>query len=484
MTSTSTYVGEEIDQTTFDLELISPPPQLPQPDPVTPPQAKTPPQAEKFEIECLCPFCGSFNSQISQPCANCQQQDSVAARAATTRRQGPWYVLQENNPDAPGMNFDELVDLVRQQAVTSRSVVRGATTGQLWRLASRVRGLSREFGQCYSCAGDIDQDETICPHCDRVQTVLEHADVIPLPQKQAEPAEQEITYQESVQLNPAHRHAPQSEPVQQVKAAQRPAFKPRPPTVAIVEPIIHVHSLSHPDHTPVDPVQASRPVVAEAAERHVPKDDLLTPRDVAKAFQLEFGPDQLERLLARPNFTVKRIKIALTSTGALLMAALMLWPLTHAASNWINHTTSRAGASVTPSTFTNTTNTNTADARPATELAFAQPDRTEFSANDSGTFTPPPANNPASTPANTPAPTPTAATVTTPSMLPEPAPEASPQDDPRLLWNAALEAESTGNYAAAVQTYERIESLPSDSWPAHLETRLTLARRELKGDVR
>jgi hypothetical protein len=59
-----------------------------------------------------------------------------------------------------------------------------------------------------------------------------------------------------------------------------------------------------------------------------------------------------------------------------------------------------------------------------------------------------------------------------------------PGDDPRLLWNSALEAESTGNYSMAVQAYERIESLPSDSWPANLETRLSLARKELKGDVR
>jgi hypothetical protein len=64
------------------------------------------------------------------------------------------------------------------------------------------------------------------------------------------------------------------------------------------------------------------------------------------------------------------------------------------------------------------------------------------------------------------------------------APDLSPSDDPQTLLTAGMSAESTGDYAGAVAAYERIESLPSDQWPASLELRLKLARKELKGEVR
>ena len=57
------------------------------------------------------------------------------------------------------------------------------------------------------------------------------------------------------------------------------------------------------------------------------------------------------------------------------------------------------------------------------------------------------------------------------------------EDDPAMLWNAGLNAESNGNFVAAVRAYERIQSLPSSQWPAQLNTRLQLARKELKGDL-
>jgi hypothetical protein len=229
------------------------------------------------------------------------------------------------------------------------------------------------------------------------------------------------------------------------------------------EPVIHVRSLSSPDHSPVDPVSASRPVVVERAERQFPKDDLLTPRDVAKAFQLEFGPDVMDRFLAKPNQTVKKIKIALTSTAALSLAAVLLWPVTHIASDWINSNSAHAAVSHAPAE-----NPAPADSQFSNQIAYAPPEKSMVPSIPS-------------TPPATPI---VASAVMTPVVQPEPAPTPSPDDDPKLLWNSALEAESTGNYRAAVQTYERIESLPSDSWPAHLETRLKLARKELKGDVR
>ena len=45
---------------------------------------------------------------------------------------------------------------VKKGRVKPRTVVRGPTTHQLWHFAAHVKGLSREFGLCYSCGGKIE----------------------------------------------------------------------------------------------------------------------------------------------------------------------------------------------------------------------------------------------------------------------------------------------------------------------------------------
>jgi hypothetical protein len=61
------------------------------------------------------------------------------------------------------------LNFVRKGRVKPRTVVRGPTTHQLWRFAAHVKGLSREFGLCYSCGGKIEASSTVCPQCNRLQ---------------------------------------------------------------------------------------------------------------------------------------------------------------------------------------------------------------------------------------------------------------------------------------------------------------------------
>src|SRR4051812_36062420 len=117
----------------------------------------------------VCPFCGQLGTDPDAACPRCTLHNSPATRQATRARIGPWYVLQTRNPAAPGMNFATLLLLVKKGQVTPKSVVRGPTTQQLWRFASRVRGLSREFGLCYACAQPIEKAANVCPQCHRLQ---------------------------------------------------------------------------------------------------------------------------------------------------------------------------------------------------------------------------------------------------------------------------------------------------------------------------
>lgn len=126
----------------------------------------------------VCPFCGQQKSASSEPCPRCTMEDTPATRQATKARIGPWYVLQNRSPSAPGMKYATLLWLVNKGHVTPRSVVRGPTTYQLWRYAAHVRGLSREFGLCYSCGGALQKSDHLCAHCERPQDPPVDPDVL------------------------------------------------------------------------------------------------------------------------------------------------------------------------------------------------------------------------------------------------------------------------------------------------------------------
>jgi hypothetical protein len=126
----------------------------------------------------VCPFCGSINDGSSSTCARCTMENTPAARKATKPRIGPWYVLQSRNPAAPGMKWETLLAFVRKGRVKPQSIVRGPTTHQLWRFAAHVKGLSREFGICYSCGGAIGRTINVCPQCNRLQEPPAHPDTL------------------------------------------------------------------------------------------------------------------------------------------------------------------------------------------------------------------------------------------------------------------------------------------------------------------
>ncbi len=134
----------------------------------------------------VCPFCGCVNDSSAGACRQCGMENTQATRQATRSKIGPWFVWQLRNPSAPGMNWATLMSLVEKGRITPRSVVRGPTTGQLWRFAARVKGLSREFGTCWHCGTELKKIARLCASCKRLQqppanpdTLLETPDAPP-----------------------------------------------------------------------------------------------------------------------------------------------------------------------------------------------------------------------------------------------------------------------------------------------------------------
>jgi hypothetical protein len=421
-------------------------------------------QSKPCDIECLCPFCGAFNSGVGKPCVHCALEDSTATRSATSQRTGPWFVLQSRNPLATGMTFDTLQSLIRREIVTPRSVVRGPTTGQLWRLASKVRGISREFGQCFACGQDIAVDATECPNCQRVQTLPETAE-----------ARGKLSTAPEMQQIPADNSAPiQAQFAVQDKPVQKSLDEDWMPSR---------DELLGPAES-----AAPNPVMAAHLERHIPKEDLLTPKDVAKAFMLEFGP-ATEPPVRRPPTTIRwniaKIKVGLAVAAVLILSA-GVWPIIRAVAGLFQSDPPVAvvmpvQSQMTPTPANNVT-INT-DAQLANEIAVPPPMEIAAAA------VPPVAPEPLPAPvAQSTRHTETAyrPAIVQQIVYKQPSAVTAPEmtDDPKELLRIGMEAESRSNFAAAVSAYERIQSLPSSSWPPHLDVRLALARRELRGDCR
>lgn len=207
------------------------------------------PISPKSEYQFVCPFCGSINEEGEGSCPHCTMEDTPAGRKATKARIGPWYVLQRRNPAAPGMKFETLLTFVQKGRVKPRSVVRGPTTHQLWRFASQVKGLSREFGICYSCGGKVTPTSSTCPQCNRLQAPPPNPDVFL--ELDAEPPP--IVYREipvtseaneSILLDPLPIEAifkpepatPPPAPVEPLTPAAPPERSPMPATPAAADP--------------------------------------------------------------------------------------------------------------------------------------------------------------------------------------------------------------------------------------------------------
>ncbi len=124
----------------------------------------------------VCPFCAHIRTDAGGSCPKCTMEDTASTRRSTGERIGPWFVLQRKNPTAPGLRLSVLLTLARRGHVTPKSIVRGPTTGQFWRYAAQVKGLSRVFGLCWHCGSGVSPDASTCPKCRSAQEIPDEPD--------------------------------------------------------------------------------------------------------------------------------------------------------------------------------------------------------------------------------------------------------------------------------------------------------------------
>ena len=366
----------------------------------------------------VCPYCGLVRarSEAVGACPRCTIEDSPQTRQATKARIGPWYVLQTRNPAAPGMKWSTLLALVKKGQVTPRSIVRGPTTHQLWRLAAQVKGLSREFGLCYSCGLEITRTTNQCPHCDRLQEPPANPDVL---------------------------------------LESRESHGRRATVVAPIE------------------VELPEPAGAIVTARREPRPDegLLTARELATAFRL--GVPTSDGAAAPAGAAPARRRrrggaVALLLVLAILGAGAWVWltpPYRAAAVQYWE--TGRDWATARWQAW------QASDAPPVVQPVEPGVGATAVDATNEPTGAQAAGREPvpqAQLEARVSPPVMSAPVVVDPAALAEQA---------RALRRSAIDAEAAGDFARAVRLYEQIRALPRDYWPSDLNVRLDAAKQRL-----
>jgi hypothetical protein len=473
----------------------------------------------------VCPFCGAISEKSEVPCPRCKMENSALTRQATRARIGPWYVMQARNPSAPGMKCNTLLALIRKGQITPRSVIRGPTTFQLWRFAARVKGISREFGLCYSCGAELQRISTFCPRCSRSQELPPNPDVL------LENEPQSKTVYRQVNQRPESPAAAPLEPLpQQARPPATEANQDRPP-----RPTTQIPSAAETMAELADiPSPHSAPPEMQSRPRQRPQEGILTPRELAAAFSIQYDPTMdssgkprrerggwglvvaavlllmvgggLSVFYFMPTLRARFIAFLQGSSTPPAVSPQTSPPPTKSVPDgnppWMNYvpdetppiTTVNKPSSVDlsnapSSTSTAASNWNNSPAAPPvvnpTPVPQPPPPAPVAIAQNlpPAPSNPPPSNdNSTATPAPIPNDPGTAAAAETFAKL-----KQSCGDDldslAMKLRNNGLDAEAKQDYTSARYFYEQVESLPADHWPSDIDRLLKSAEKHF-GDPR
>jgi hypothetical protein len=458
------------------------------------------PPKPSVPVMSVCPFCGAIAEKNDGPCPRCKMENSAVTRQATRARIGPWYAMQSRNPSAPGMKFNTLLALIRKGQITPRSVIRGPTTFQLWRFAARVKGISREFGLCYSCGAELQRTSTFCPRCSRSQELPPNPDV--LLETDSQPGK---TVYREVDPRPAAPGdvAPESQQPAVAQPADSEPIRPtRTPTQipSAAETMAELAQIPSPHDAPAE---------FQTRPRQRPQEGVLTPRELAAAFSLQYDPNMDIPGAQRGRGRGKGLlaaAIILLALGAAVSTFYFVPSLRQSFIAWLQ------GSSPAPAGATGSSLSQSTQQKP---LPDPTPDwMTTVPNNSSPTPAPPKplasgssvASNdvaPNNSPAPQPKPTPPANIAPVPSPSNDTPAASTPPVDPQTsaaaeateklrasaggdldtlamqLRSNGLDAQHRQDYIAAQYYFQQVENLPRDHWPGDIDHLLKDVQRHL-----
>ena len=112
----------------------------------------------------VCPFCGELQKE-SKVCQVCQKLHYPRGVMLAEAEMGPWWIRREKYPFRPGLKYDNFIDLVRTGEINTKTIIRGPTTKQLWKIAGRVQGIAHLLGRCHACGEEVKPTALSCGGC-------------------------------------------------------------------------------------------------------------------------------------------------------------------------------------------------------------------------------------------------------------------------------------------------------------------------------
>jgi hypothetical protein len=375
----------------------------------------------------VCPYCGNQNAGGPEPCPRCTMEDTPATRQATKARIGPWYVLQSRNPAAPGMRYATLLALINKGQITARSIIRGPSTHQLWRFAAHVRGVSREFGLCYSCGANVDRTTPLCPNCQRSQE-------------------------------------PPTDPDSLLESRTSASIQPQTQIIdSSIEAPSYAARMRDLNRQRVVGQQEAHSAAIRGESPRRTGNGIFSSMDLAAALQDD--PNKIEiDAPRRMGLKIASFLLVLIVGGT---AALFYFQPDYRQPtlNWLNGTWSSFKtkfASITPAKTT---------IAPAPKPVVVE---TPHPIERLLPYSPPIAEPPRPTAEIAIKPPPTKAPA--PQVAPPPVDPTAAIDQARKLWSQAIDCEARQDFIGATKHYEEIKKLPNEAWPAGLQLRLTMAQ--------
>jgi hypothetical protein len=420
--------------------------------------------------------------------------------------------MQSRNPSAPGMKCSTLLALIKKGQITPRSVIRGPTTYQLWRFAARVKGISREFGLCYSCGGEVQRTSTFCARCSRSQELPPNPDALLEHDAQAsKPVYREVKSPRPPTPGEQPRsETPREEPMRPAAEAD-PLRGPRSQTQipSAAETMAELAELPSPGSAPSE--MQSRP-------RQRPQEGVLSARELAAAFSLQYDPTMDVPGPRRRGSGVGKRVMAVAAMfmifGGTAATFYYVPSLRQRIVDWVQDASPPAGA---------TTDTHAVDSPPPKTLSAQTPTWMMPPPIDSPPITTPAAIAPKQ-PGDVPAlsynlpPVPKPAPAEQPASVVQPAHD-SPSPSPSVATNIVLpgpndantaaaaatsqklrqsaggdldtlamqlrgnglDAEHRADFAAAEYYYSQVEQLPHDHWPGDIDQLLKGAHEKVSG---
>jgi hypothetical protein len=126
----------------------------------------------------LCCICGHDKTGADE----CPECDTVFSppEEATRITLGGWFVHGKQHAFKPGMSYEQLRKEAELGGVTSRTIVRGPTTEQFWKLAKNTQGVAHLTGFCHQCGTKAQAGDASCASCKASFAVPADADWVGL----------------------------------------------------------------------------------------------------------------------------------------------------------------------------------------------------------------------------------------------------------------------------------------------------------------